>query len=45
MNDYTDLRKVVETMQARGVPEVRMRKLAIGNYARVLKAAFAQARG
>lgn len=45
MNDYTDLRKVVETMQARGVPEVRMRKLAIGNYARVLKAAFAQVRG
>jgi membrane dipeptidase len=38
---FADLRRVVEHWQRQGMNERRMRKLAIGNYARVLKAAFA----
>jgi len=38
---YADLARVVRIMEARKVPEARIRKLAIENYARVLKGAFA----
>jgi membrane dipeptidase len=38
---YADLRRVVEGWQRRGMDEARIRKIAIGNYARVLRAAMA----
>jgi membrane dipeptidase len=37
---FADLRRVVEVMQRQRVPEANIRNVAIGNYARVLKAAF-----
>jgi microsomal dipeptidase-like Zn-dependent dipeptidase len=44
MSGYGDLRAVVEHWQRTGVAEARIRKLAIGNYARVLKAALRPSR-
>jgi membrane dipeptidase len=44
MSGYGDLRRVVEHWQSRGVAEARIRKLAIGNYARVLTAALRPSR-
>jgi membrane dipeptidase len=44
MSGYGDLRAVVEQWQRAGVPEARIRKLAIGNYARVLKTALRPSR-
>lgn len=41
LRSFADHRRVLEIMQKRRVPEERLRKIAIGNYARVLKAAFA----
>jgi membrane dipeptidase len=41
LTSYSDLRRVIAVLQRRKVPEARIRKLAIENYARVLKAAFA----
>lgn len=41
---FADLRRVVRFLEQRKIPEARIRKLAIENYARVLKGAFA-ARG
>ena len=38
--DYVGLRRVVETWERRNVPEARIRKIAIENYARVLKQAL-----
>jgi len=38
---FTDLRRAVGALEKRKLPGARIRKLAIGNYARVLKAAFA----
>ena len=43
LSSYAGVRRVVELWQAQGMPEARVRKLAIGNYARVLKAAMAGA--
>jgi membrane dipeptidase len=40
LSGYGDLRRVVDHWQRQGVNEMRIRKLAIGNYARVLKAAM-----
>jgi membrane dipeptidase len=40
VSGYSDLRRVVEYWQQQGVGESRIAKLSIGNYARVLKAAF-----
>ncbi len=40
MANYVDVRRVVETWQKQKVPEKRIRKIAIENYARVLKAAL-----
>lgn len=40
MTNYADLRKVVDYWQIRGLNEKRVRKIAIGNYARVLQAAL-----
>jgi membrane dipeptidase len=39
--NYTDVRRVVEHWQRKRLPEARIRKLAIENYARVLKQAMA----
>lgn len=41
---YAELRRVVDRWHAQRIPDARVRKLAIGNYARVLKAAMAGAR-
>lgn len=41
LSNYVDVRRVVDRLQAQRTPEPRIRKLAIGNYARVLKAAMA----
>jgi microsomal dipeptidase-like Zn-dependent dipeptidase len=38
---YADLRRVVDHWERRKMAEARIRKLAIENYARVLKAAMA----
>jgi membrane dipeptidase len=38
--NYADVRKVIEYWQKAGMKETRIRKIAIGNYARVLKQAF-----
>lgn len=40
LSSFADHRRVVELMLKRGVPERRVRKIAIENYARVLKAAM-----
>jgi membrane dipeptidase len=45
LSGYGDLRRIVDHWQRQGVEEGRIRKLAIGNYARVLKAALQPARG
>lgn len=37
---YGDLRRIIEHWQSKGVAEARIRKLAIENYARVLKSAL-----
>jgi membrane dipeptidase len=42
---YTELRRVVDHWQRQNIPVARMRKLAMGNYARVLKAAMRPVRG
>ena len=44
MSGYGDLPRTVEHWRSKGVEEARIRKLAIGNYARVLKAALRPAR-
>jgi membrane dipeptidase len=44
LSGYADLRRVFEHWQGRGVAEARIRKLAIGNYARVLKAGLQPSR-
>ncbi len=41
ISSYADLARVVRILEQRKIPEARIRKLAIENYARVLKAAFA----
>ena len=43
LSTYAELRGVVDRWQTQRIPETRIRKLAIGNYARVLKAAMANA--
>jgi membrane dipeptidase len=40
LTNYADVRKVVEYWQKMGMKETRIRKIAIENYARVLKEAF-----
>jgi len=40
LTGFADLRRVVEHMQRRGIDETRIRKLAIENYARVLRQAM-----
>jgi membrane dipeptidase len=40
LQNFSDLRRVVALMERRGEPEARVRKIAIGNYARVLTAAM-----
>jgi membrane dipeptidase len=45
VSGFGDLRRIVEYWQRQGVDEERIRKLAIGNYARVLKAALQQSHG
>lgn len=40
LTGHGDLRRIVVHWQSKGVTEARIRKLAIGNYARVLKAAL-----
>ena len=39
--DYADLQRVIAHWRRQAMPEARIRKLAIGNYARVLKQALA----
>jgi membrane dipeptidase len=39
LQGYADVRRVIDLWRSRGVAEDRIRKLAIGNYARVLKIA------
>jgi membrane dipeptidase len=39
LSGYGDVRRIIEHWQRQGVDDGRIRKLAIGNYARVLKAA------
>jgi len=45
LSGYGDLRRIIDHWQRQGVKEERIRKLAIGNYARVLKAALQPSRG
>lgn len=40
IKNYADLRRVVTHLEARGVERSRLRKISIGNYARVLNAAM-----
>ena len=40
IRSYADLQQVVAHWRRAGMPEARIRKLAIENYARVLRAAF-----
>ena len=40
INSYADLRRAVKYMEAQGVEPSRLRKISIGNYARVLRAAM-----
>jgi membrane dipeptidase len=44
LGDYVDLQRVVRIWQKRGIDAARIRKMAIGNYARVLRRAFESAR-
>jgi len=44
ISDYARLRSALDHMADRGVDETRLRKVAIGNYARVLKAAMSARR-
>lgn len=44
LSGYADLKRVVDHWRQQGVAEARIRKLAIGNYARVLKTALEFAR-
>lgn len=39
-NHYADLSKAVEYMVSKGVSESTLHKIAIGNYARILKTVF-----
>jgi membrane dipeptidase len=41
ISGFTDLQRVVDHWDRRNLGERRIRKLAVGNYARILKAAFA----
>jgi membrane dipeptidase len=45
LSTYAEVRQVIEHWQRRKMAASRIRKLAIGNYARVLKAAMQPARG
>jgi membrane dipeptidase len=45
LSGYADLQRVVERWRQRGVADTRIRKLAAGNYARVLKSALEFGRG
>jgi membrane dipeptidase len=45
LSGYADLRRIIDHWQRQGVEDARIRKLAIGNYARVLKAALQPAPG
>jgi microsomal dipeptidase-like Zn-dependent dipeptidase len=38
---FSDLRRVVESLEKRKLSADRVRKIAIGNYSRVLRSAFA----
>jgi membrane dipeptidase len=40
IKSYVDMRQVVNYLQSHGMPERRIRKFAIGNYARVLRQAL-----
>ena len=40
LTNFADLRRVVSILEGRNLPEARIRKLAIENYARVLRLAF-----
>jgi membrane dipeptidase len=40
IKSFADLRRVVDRLQSEGVPRAHVEKIAIGNYARVLRAAF-----
>lgn len=40
LTNFADLRRVVTILEQRGLPEARIRKIAIENYARVLRLAF-----
>ena len=40
LSGYVDLRRVVDYWQHQGVSEMRIAKLSIGNYARVLRVTF-----
>ena len=44
MKEFADFKTVIEHWRRKGVPETRITKLAIGNYARVMKVAL-EARG
>lgn len=44
LQGYADVRRVVDHWRGRGMAEERMRKLAMGNYARVLKASLSRDR-
>jgi microsomal dipeptidase-like Zn-dependent dipeptidase len=43
MNDYADLRDVVENLARRGMSEQALGGVLVGNYARIVKGAMAQA--
>jgi membrane dipeptidase len=45
LSGFGDLHRIIEHWQRQGVVEERIRKLAIGNYARVLKTALQPSRG
>jgi membrane dipeptidase len=45
LSGYGGLQRIIEHWQRQGVDEARIRKLACGNYARVLKAALQPSRG
>lgn len=42
MNDYTDLRDVVDNLARRGIDQATLDGIFIGNYARIVKAAMTQ---
>jgi microsomal dipeptidase-like Zn-dependent dipeptidase len=44
VSTYADLRRVVRHLERRGVGSGRVRKIAIGNYARVLRSAMESAK-